>query len=143
MVLAACRALGPQTARLCRLTAVGAWPAFDADLAAAAANVSAQEAARMLAEAVDVQLVEPLHDDRYRFRPEVRRLLSEAAGQEHGIPECATAVSRALDHVLTRALYAAHAALPRSWRVEAAPGEATPTATRPRVWQRCGPRPRT
>ncbi|WP_327157992.1 ATP-binding protein [Streptomyces tubercidicus] len=126
MVLAACRALGPQTARLCRLTAVGAWPAFDADLAAAAANVSAQEAARMLAEVVDVQLVEPLHDDRYRFRPEVRRLLSEAAGQEHGIPECATAVSRALDHVLTRALYAAHAALPRSWRVEAAPGEATP-----------------
>ncbi|MFF8788831.1 ATP-binding protein [Streptomyces sp. NPDC015125] len=121
MVRVACRGLGPRTARLCRLTAVGGWPAFDADLAAATADVGAQEAARMLTEAVDVQLVEPLHDGRFRFRPEVQRLLTDAAGPEHGISECAAAVSRTLDHVLNRALHAAHAALPRSWRVEPAP----------------------
>ncbi|MFD8545536.1 ATP-binding protein [Streptomyces sp. NPDC059649] len=123
---ATCRGLGPGTARLCRLTAVGGWPAFDADLAGAAADVTPEEADRMLAEAADTQLVEPLHEGRYRFRPEVRRLLADAAGPEHGIAECAASVSRALDHLLNRALHAAHAALPRSWRVEPAPAEGTP-----------------
>ncbi|MFF2811261.1 ATP-binding protein [Streptomyces sp. NPDC058000] len=126
MARAACRELGPEAARLCRLAAVGGWPAFDADLAGAAADVAPEDAARMLTEAVDVQLVEPLHEGRYRFRPEVRRLLADAAGSEHGIAECAAAVSRVLDRLLNRALHAAHAALPRSWRVEPAPVDGTP-----------------
>ncbi|MFF8311408.1 hypothetical protein [Streptomyces lydicus] len=80
----------------------------------------------MLAEAADEQVVEPLHEGRYRFRPEIRRLLADAAGPEHGIAECAAAVSRALDCLLNRALHAAHAALPQSWRVETAPATDTP-----------------
>ncbi|MER5969647.1 ATP-binding protein [Streptomyces sp. NPDC002055] len=126
MAQATCRGLDPGTARLCRLTAVAGWPAFDADLAGAAAAVAPEEAERMLSEAAETQLVEPLHDGRYRFRPEVRRLLADAAGLEHGIAECAAAVSRALDFLLNRALHAAHAALPRSWRVEPCPAKGTP-----------------
>ncbi|MER6051011.1 ATP-binding protein [Streptomyces sp. NPDC001793] len=122
----ACRRLDPATARLCRLAALGGWPALDAGLAGATADVAPEDAARMLAEAVEARLLEPLHDDRHRFRPEVQRFLADAAGPEHGIAESAAAVARALDHVLNRAGHAAHAALPRSWRVEPAPAEGTP-----------------
>ncbi|WAP58457.1 ATP-binding protein [Streptomyces sp. S465] len=122
----ACRRLGPEPARLCRLTALGGWPAIDARLASDAAAVTEAEAARMLAEAADAQLVEPVGDGRYRFRPEVRRHLADAAGPEHGIPECFAAVSRVLDGLLNRALHAAHAALPQSWRTEPAPARGTP-----------------
>ncbi|MEU7064525.1 ATP-binding protein [Streptomyces sp. NPDC046161] len=122
----ACRRVRPETARLCRLTALGGWPSVSARIAAAAAGVAEEEAARMLDEAADVQLLEPLPDGRYRFRPEVRRHLADTAGPEHGIPECSAAVTRTLDALLDQALHAAHAALPRSWRTEPAParGEA-------------------
>ncbi|MBI0297434.1 ATP-binding protein [Streptomyces sp. PRKS01-29] len=122
----ACRRLGPETARLCRLTALGGWPAIDARLASDAAAVAEEEAARMLAAAADAQLVESVGDGRYRFRPEVRRHLADAAGPEHGIPECFAAVSRVLDGLLNRALHAAHAALPQSWRTGPAPARGTP-----------------
>ncbi|MFH8533901.1 tetratricopeptide repeat protein [Streptomyces tendae] len=118
--------LRPSTARLCRLAALGAWPGLDAHLAAAAANVSPEEAAGMLGEAVDAQLLDFLADGRHRFRPEVRRYLSDTAGPELGIAECSTAVGRSLDAVLERALHAAHAALPESWRTEPAPDRGTP-----------------
>ncbi|MBW5481183.1 ATP-binding protein [Streptomyces bambusae] len=119
----ACRRLRPETARLCRLTALGGWPSVSAHLAGAAADVTEEEAARMLAEAADAQLLEPLSDGRYRFRPEVRRHLADTAGPEHGIPECSAAVARTLGALLNRALHAAHAALPQSWRTEPAPAE--------------------
>ncbi|MER8094456.1 ATP-binding protein [Streptomyces goshikiensis] len=121
-----CRRVRPETARLCRLTALGGWPSVTAVLAAAAAGVAEDEAARMLAEAADAQLVEPLPDERYRFRPEVRRHLAGTAGPEHGIPECSAAVARTLDLLLNRALHAAHAALPQSWRTEPAPARGEP-----------------
>ncbi|MFG2497930.1 ATP-binding protein [Streptomyces sp. NPDC048441] len=117
----ACDRLRPETARLVRLTALGGWPSVDARLAAAAADVAPEEAARMLGEAADVQLLDPLPDERYRFRPEVRRYLADTAGPEHGIPACSAAVERTLDALLNRALRAAHAALPQSWRTEPAP----------------------
>ncbi|MEV6127609.1 tetratricopeptide repeat protein [Streptomyces violaceusniger] len=126
MVRSACRRLRPDTARLCRLTALGGWPAIDARLAADTAAVGQEEAAGMLAEAADAQLVEALGDGRYRFRPEVRRVLADTAALEHGIPECSAAMSRALDGLLNRALHAAHAALPQSWRTEPAPARGTP-----------------
>ncbi|MEW2166055.1 AAA family ATPase [Streptomyces sp. NPDC007084] len=116
------------TARLCRLSALGGWPSLDAHLAAAAADVELDDAARMLAEAADVQLLEPVGDERYRFRPEVRRYLADTAGPEHGIAECAAAVTRSLNAELLRALHAAHAALPQSWRTEPRPDEGTPHA---------------
>lgn len=122
----ASRRVRPATARLRRLTALADWPAVDAWLAGAAAGVEPDEAAGMLAEAAAVQLLEPLPDDRYRFRPEVRRYLADTAGPEHGIAECSTAVARVLDSPLNRALHAAHAALPQSWRTEPAPAEGTP-----------------
>ncbi|MCK7624707.1 ATP-binding protein [Streptomyces sp. RS10V-4] len=126
VALAVCRRLGPETARLCSLAAVGGWPAFDAGLAGAAAEVDPAEAARRLTEAAEAELVEPLGEGRYRFRPEVGRHLADAAGREHGIAESAAAVTRALDRLLNRALHAAHAALPQSWRVEEAPAEGAP-----------------
>lgn len=116
-----CDCLRPETARLIRLTALGGWPSIDACLAAAAADTTPEEAARMLTEASEVQLLDPVGDERYRFRPEVRRYLADTAGVEHGIPECSAAVDRTLDALLNRALHAAHAALPQSWRTEPAP----------------------
>ncbi|MFC8567821.1 tetratricopeptide repeat protein [Streptomyces sp. NPDC057245] len=117
--------LRPPTARLCRLAALGAWPGLDTHLAAAVADVPPDEAAGMLAEAVDAQVLESLPDDRHRFRPEVRRYLADTAGPELGVAECSAAVARGLDAVLNRALHAAHAALPESWRTEPAPSHGT------------------
>ncbi|WP_326698890.1 tetratricopeptide repeat protein [Streptomyces sp. NBC_01754] len=117
----ACRRLPPETARLCRLTALSGLPDVDAQLAAAAADVGQEAAARMLADATDVHLLEPLPDQRYRIRPEVRRYLVQTAGPEHGIADCSAAVARVLDALLNRVLHAAHAALPQSWRTEPAP----------------------
>lgn len=120
-VQAACDVLRPETVRLIRLTALGGWPSIDARLAAAAADTTPEEAARMLAEASEAQLLDAVGDERYRFRPQVRRCLADTAGAAHGIPECSAAVERALDFLLNRALHAAHAALPQSWRTEPAP----------------------
>ncbi|MEV0438237.1 ATP-binding protein [Streptomyces spectabilis] len=116
-----CDRLRPETARLIRLTALGGWPAIDARLAAAAADTAPEDAARMLIEAAEAQLLDPVGDERYRFRPEVRRYLTDTVSLEHGIPECSAAVERVLDSLLDRALHAAHAALPQSWRTEPAP----------------------
>lgn len=124
----ACRRLRPEAARLCRLTALGGWPAIDARLAGEAADIAQEDAARMLTEAADVRLLEPLGDGRYRFRPEVRRHLADAAGPEHGIAECAAAVSRVLDGLLDLSLHAARAALSQSWRTEFALDGETPYA---------------
>lgn len=126
VVQAACRALRPEAARLCRLTALGDWPLIDARLAGWADGTARAEAGAMLEEAVERQLLDPAGDGRYRFRPEVRRCLEESAGPEHGIAECAAAVSRTLDGLLDRALHAAHATLPQSWRTEPAPGPHEP-----------------
>ncbi|MBV2355379.1 ATP-binding protein [Streptomyces sp. J2-1] len=116
------------TARLCRLAALGGWPTLDADLAAAAAGsgTGPEEAVAMLTQAAEAGLLESVEIGTYRFRPEVRRYLTDTAGPEHGIAECSAAVHRTLDAVLLRALHAAHAALPQSWRTEAAPAEGTP-----------------
>ncbi|KOX30520.1 hypothetical protein ADL06_12145 [Streptomyces sp. NRRL F-6491] len=115
--------LDPRTVRLCRLTALGGWPSVSAGIAAAAAGLDEERAARMLAEAAEADLLERLPDLRYRFRPEVRRQLADAAS-EYGAQECSDAVARVLDALLDRALHAAHAALPTSWRTEPAPEQA-------------------
>ncbi|GHA97861.1 ATP-binding protein [Streptomyces termitum] len=110
--------LGPEALRLCRLTALGGWPSVSAGLAAAAAGVDAATAARLLDEAVEVGLLEPLPDLRYRFRPEVRRQLAETATAAYGVAACADAVARVLDALLALVLPASRAALPESWRTE-------------------------
>ncbi|MEU6404563.1 ATP-binding protein [Streptomyces sp. NPDC046985] len=118
-----CFRVRAETARLCRLTALGDWPSVTVHLAAAAAGVAEEEAAPMLAEAADAQLLEALPDERYRFRTEVRRYLADTAGPEHGILACSAAVARTLEALLNRALHAAHVALPQSWRTEPAPAQ--------------------
>ncbi|MFF4171091.1 ATP-binding protein [Streptomyces sp. NPDC001744] len=110
--------LGPEALRLCRLTALGGWPSFGAGIAAAAADVQEATAARLLDEAADVGLLEPLPDLRYRFRPEIRRQLAETATAEYGLGACADAVVRVLDALLGLVLPASRAALPESWRTE-------------------------
>ncbi|MFE4692132.1 ATP-binding protein [Streptomyces sp. NPDC056749] len=114
--------LAPAAVRLCWLTALGSWPSVSAEIAAAAAGMDdASEAARLLAEAADVELLERLPHARYRFRPEVRRPLADTAASKYGALECSDAVARVLDALLNRILPAAHAALPTSWRTETAP----------------------
>ncbi|RCG14376.1 ATP-binding protein [Streptomyces diacarni] len=125
LVHAASRRLRPETARLCRLVCLGDWPEIDAQLAGWAAQVAPDEAARMLDEAAEAQLAEPTAEGRYRFRPEVRRALADAAGSQETVPVCVAAVSRVVQGLLNRALHGAHAALPQSWRVEPAPAEGT------------------
>ncbi|NEA46739.1 ATP-binding protein [Streptomyces sp. SID10815] len=111
--------LAPEAARLCRLTALGGWPSVSAVIAAAAAGLDDEQAAgRMLDEAVDVGLLEPLPDRRYRFRPEIRRRLADTAVAEYGVRECSAAVGRVLDALVERVLPASRAALPESWRTE-------------------------
>lgn len=124
-----CRSLPAQTARLCRLTALGGWPAVDAEMAAWAADVDRETAVRMLGEAAELQLTDPLPDGRWRLRPAVRHCLEEDAAAQHGIAQCAAAVSRVLDGLLLRARHAAHAALPQSWRTEPAPALGRPCAS--------------
>ncbi|MFI1712580.1 ATP-binding protein [Streptomyces litmocidini] len=110
--------LGPEALRLCRLTALGGWPSISATIAAAAADLHEATAARLLDEAADVGLLEALPDLRYRFRPEIRRQLAEAATAEYGIGKCADAVDRVLEALLALVLPASRAALPESWRTE-------------------------
>ncbi|WMX46957.1 ATP-binding protein [Streptomyces roseicoloratus] len=128
--------LGPEALRLCRLTALGAWPSVGAGIAAAAAEVHEATAARLLAEAADVGLLDALPDHRYRFRPEIRRQLAETAAAEYGLGACADAVDRMLGALLALVLPAARAALPQSWRTEvpaehepASPSASTSTST--------------
>ncbi|MFF2652156.1 tetratricopeptide repeat protein [Streptomyces sp. NPDC058045] len=120
-VRAACSGLGAQAARMCRLTALTGLPGLDAGIAARAAELTVAEARGMLEAAVEAQLAEALPDGRYRYRPSVARQLAADAAAEHGVAECAAAVSRTLAEVLDRALGAAHAALPQSWRTEHGP----------------------
>lgn len=122
----ACRQLPAATSRLCRLVALADWRFFDARMAARAADVTVEDASRMLGEAEAAQLVRLLPDDRYGFRPEAGAYLGDLAGSEDGAPVCSAAVFRMLEDLLMRARYAASAALPASWRVEAAPGDQNP-----------------
>ncbi|MEU4090536.1 ATP-binding protein [Streptomyces aureus] len=114
--------LDPGALRLCRLAALGGWPSVNAAIAAAAADVHEESAARLLVEAMDVGLLEPLPDLRYRFRPEIRRQLAETAAAEYGLAACEEAVVRVLEALLELVLPASRAALPESWRTEV-PGE--------------------
>ncbi|MFD8009527.1 AAA family ATPase [Streptomyces sp. NPDC058955] len=113
--------LRPEALRLCRLVALGGWPSVSPAIAAAAADVHEVTAARLLDEAVDVGLLEPLTDLRYRFRPEIRRQLAETAAAEYGLEACGDAVDRVLEALLELVLPASRAALPESWRTELPP----------------------
>ncbi|MGW4290435.1 tetratricopeptide repeat protein [Streptomyces sp. NPDC004673] len=125
-VRALCGALPEATVRMCRLVALGGWPAVTADLAGWAADVSSAEATRMLADAADAHLLQPLGDGRYRFPPEVGRYLADTAGSELGVPACSAAVSQALTGLMYQAEHAAYTVMPKSWRVAHAPEQGVP-----------------
>ncbi|MFD7862811.1 tetratricopeptide repeat protein, partial [Streptomyces sp. NPDC059783] len=126
------RLLDPATARLYRLMAVRAWPAFDAETAARVTGTAPEDAARRLEELADALLIEPAAvpdgpAPRYRYRPAVRAHAEAAAVREDGIAGCSAAMARALRHYVDVATRAAHEALPESWRVPAPdPGPAAP-----------------
>ncbi|WP_431983983.1 tetratricopeptide repeat protein [Streptomyces qinglanensis] len=127
-VRAVCAGLPPATVRLCHLVALGGWPTVTADLAGWALGASPEDAAPMLAEAAEAQLLQPLDDGGYRFPAEVGRYFADTAGAQLGAPACSAAVSHMLAGLLNRAEHAAHAALPESWRVADAPERGDPYA---------------
>ncbi|MGW1225919.1 tetratricopeptide repeat protein [Streptomyces sp. NPDC001515] len=121
------RLLEPATARLYRLMAVRAWPAFDAATAARVTGTAPGDAARRLEELADALLIEPTAAPagpapRYHYRPAVRAHAEAAAVREDGIAGCSAAMARALRHYVDVSTRAAHEALPESWRVPAPAG---------------------
>ncbi|MET9508610.1 tetratricopeptide repeat protein [Streptomyces flavidovirens] len=115
------RSLDADVARVYRLVSLRAWPAITPAAAAHAAQADERDAARILAELADRQLLEHTDDGRFRYRPAVRRHAEQAAVRDDGIPACAGAVSRVVDGYLSLALSAARGALPESWRVPPLP----------------------
>ncbi|MFJ2647426.1 tetratricopeptide repeat protein [Streptomyces sp. NPDC087420] len=105
------RQLSPELARLYRMASLRPWPAMTAAPVAAAAGVSEQEAARMLAELAERQLLEELADVRYRFRPAIRAHALEAAAREDGLARCAAAVARTVEYYVRLAVRVDFAAL--------------------------------
>ncbi|MFI8435488.1 tetratricopeptide repeat protein [Streptomyces sp. NPDC079020] len=131
------RLLDPPAARLYRLMALSAWPAFDAEAAAWTTGTAAGEAGRALEALADSMLLEcdaDAHDTgRYHYRPAAREHAEAAAAREDGIAACSAALARTLRGYAVLAASAAHQALPESWRVPAPaiePGPASDSAVR-------------
>ncbi|MFI9168698.1 tetratricopeptide repeat protein [Streptomyces lincolnensis] len=127
------RLLAPDAARLYRLTGLRDWPALDAATAARAADIDADEAARILEELADALLIERTDTSagsstspvRYRYRPAVRAHAEHMASTVDRVPACSAAVVRVVGAYRDLAVGAARAALPESWRVPAADSPVT------------------
>ncbi|MBT2492850.1 tetratricopeptide repeat protein [Streptomyces sp. ISL-96] len=115
------RLLDPDAARLYRLLGLRPWPFIGPAAAAWAAQISEDDAARILATLAELQLLEGTDDGRYRYRPAVRRHAEQTAARVDGIAACASAVARMTEGYRHTALHAAHHALPESWRVPPLP----------------------
>jgi hypothetical protein len=113
------RRLGPEAARLYRLTGLHPWPALDAAAAAAIARCTRESAETLLAELADARLLERTAVGRYRHREGVRVHAVRAAATTDGISACSAALCRAVDHFERRAVSAARGALKESWRTPA------------------------
>ncbi|MFI6649416.1 tetratricopeptide repeat protein [Streptomyces sp. NPDC050529] len=117
------RLLDPATARLYRLMAVRAWPAFDAASAADVTGATPEDAAAHLEKLANVLLLEctAAADGRarYHYRAAVRRHAEAVAVREDGIAGCSAAMARMLTRYVDLSTSAAHQALPESWRVPA------------------------
>ncbi|MGW6916228.1 tetratricopeptide repeat protein [Kitasatospora sp. NPDC054939] len=109
--------LGPAAARFHRLNALHPWPALTPGPAAAAAGVPVDDAALLLAELADRQLLESAPDGRYRHRPAVRSHAVEEAARTDGPAACAAALTRTVEWYLTFAVAADYAALKERWHV--------------------------
>ncbi|MGW2178284.1 tetratricopeptide repeat protein [Streptomyces sp. NPDC001732] len=121
------RLLAPQSARLYRLMALRAWPAFDAATAARTTGEDPAATAERLEDLADRMLLEHhgTGTGRYHYRPGVRAHAEKAAIREDGIAACSAALGRTLGAYADLAAAAAHQALPESWRVPAPPGDRT------------------
>ncbi|QNS03192.1 tetratricopeptide repeat protein [Streptomyces xanthii] len=111
------RRLSPEAARLYRLAALRPWPALDAPAAAAIIGPRQADADALLEELADALLLDRTGDGRYRYRPGVRAHAERTAAAGDGIAACSAALARALTHYERRAVDAARAALPESWRI--------------------------
>ncbi|MER5636208.1 tetratricopeptide repeat protein [Kitasatospora sp. NPDC002227] len=123
---AAYRRLAPDAARLHRLAGLRPWPALGPELAAALAGIETEEAARLLEELAEAQLLEPDGTGRYRYRESVRAHAEAAAQAEEGLGGCAAAVRRALARQLGFAVQADLTALRQRWHLGPRYAELTP-----------------
>ncbi|GAA2423086.1 hypothetical protein GCM10010433_23730 [Streptomyces pulveraceus] len=120
------RLLAPESARLYRLMALRAWPAFDAAAAARTTGRDHRGTAELLDDLADRMLLERgTGDGRYHYRHGVRAHAEAAAIREDGIAACSAALHRTLSGYADLAASAAHQALPKSWRVPAPTGDRT------------------
>ncbi|MCF1598475.1 NB-ARC domain-containing protein [Streptomyces muensis] len=119
------RLLTPGAARLFRLAGLREWPALDAAAAACAADIEETEAAGLLEELASALLIEPTGVGRYRYRPFLRAHAERLAAEVDRIPACSAAVTRVVARYRDLAAGAAHAALPKSWRVPSTPSSFT------------------
>ncbi|WP_406253304.1 ATP-binding protein [Streptomyces atratus] len=117
------RLLTPESARLYRLMALRAWPAFDAAAAARTTGQDPHATAELLEDLADRMLLEHgaggTGNGRYHYRHGVRAHAEAAAVREDGIAACSAALARTLSAYADLAASAAHQALPESWRVPA------------------------
>ncbi|WP_151481184.1 tetratricopeptide repeat protein [Streptomyces albicerus] len=118
------RMLTPGVARLYRLAALCDLPALDAAGAARAAGTQPAEAEGWLEELADTMLLERVDDGRYQYREGVRAHAEAVAAREDGIVACSAAMNRTVEGYLLRAVSAARAVLPESWRIPELPAGA-------------------
>ncbi len=129
--------LPEDSARCYRLWALRSWHPLRPASAAAIADIPEDEAARLLAQLAQRQLLEgpearprssghQATDDGYHYREGVRRHAAAAAAREDGLAACARAVLRAVAHFLDFAVHADLAALPERWHLGPAYATATP-----------------
>jgi len=111
------RELRPAAARLYRLLGLHPGPDFGLGVAAAAADVSPDDADDLLADLVDANLVDELADGRFRFHDLLRLHARNHAEQRDGAAERGAATQRMVTWYLDRAIAADLVVLPLRRRV--------------------------
>ncbi|MFG3530306.1 tetratricopeptide repeat protein [Streptomyces sp. NPDC047917] len=115
------RLLPPESARLYRLMALRAWPAFDALAASRTTGQDLDDTAEILEDLADRMLLErsvaETGNARYHYRHGVRVHAEAAAIREEGTEVCSAALAHTLSNYVDVAESDAHQAHPESWRV--------------------------
>ena len=109
--------LPPDLARAVRWLSLRSWPVLTVTVAAAALDTGAEQAAAVLAELAERQLVEGAGDGRYVMRPLVRRFAQDAALREDTPVQRAEAVDRTVEELVRFAVEADRIALSQRWHV--------------------------
>jgi tetratricopeptide (TPR) repeat protein len=111
------RELSPKAGRLYRLLGLHPGADFDAGLAAAAGELPVDDADDLVGELLDVNLVNEIADDRFRFHDLLRLHAQQLAIHQDGDEERSSAVRRMVRHYLDRAIAADLVVMPLRSRV--------------------------